>query len=128
MRCRDLAAEGAHSGPGTRESAARNRHPAVDTGRSPRGAMVCRRVVRGISAVERAGTPPGAPSAGRHPCSAGGPPGARPRTTDADGVRITCFATGAPGRPVTGSELRHRLRARAEDRVRAARAAGPRNA
>jgi hypothetical protein len=54
-------------------------------------------------------------------------PGAQLRITDADGMRITCFATNTTGRPIAGLELRHRLRARAEDRIRAARATGLRN-
>ncbi|GAA2627482.1 IS1380 family transposase [Streptomyces axinellae] len=54
-------------------------------------------------------------------------PGAQLRITDADGMRITCFATNAPHRPIAELELRHRLRARAEDRIRAARATGLRN-
>ena len=54
-------------------------------------------------------------------------PGAQLRITDADGMRITCFATNTLNRPITGLELRHRLRARAEDRIRAARATGLRN-
>ncbi|MGW0562767.1 IS1380 family transposase [Streptomyces sp. NPDC003016] len=54
-------------------------------------------------------------------------PGAQLRITDADGTRITCFATNTPDRPIADLELRHRLRARAEDRIRAARATGLRN-
>lgn len=54
-------------------------------------------------------------------------PGAQLRITDADGMRITCFATNTTGRPIAEIELRHRLRARAEDRIRAARATGLRN-
>ncbi|AEY85337.1 putative transposase [Streptomyces hygroscopicus subsp. jinggangensis 5008] len=54
-------------------------------------------------------------------------PGTQLRITDADGMRITCFATSTAGRPIAELELRHRLRARAEDRIRAARATGPRN-
>ncbi len=53
--------------------------------------------------------------------------GAQLRITDADGMRITCFATNTPHRPIAELELRHRLRARAEDRIRAARATGLRN-
>lgn len=49
------------------------------------------------------------------------------RITDADGMRITCFATNTPDRPIDELELRHRLRARAEDRIRAALATGLRN-
>ncbi|CAM5303310.1 IS1380 family transposase [Streptomyces canarius] len=54
-------------------------------------------------------------------------PGAQLRITDADGMRITCFATNTAGCPIAELELRHRLRARAEDRIRAARATGLRN-
>lgn len=54
-------------------------------------------------------------------------PGAQLRITAADGMRITCFATNTTGRPIAELELRHRLRARAEDRIRAARATGLRN-
>ena len=48
-------------------------------------------------------------------------PGAQLRITDHDGWRLTCFATNTP--PGTGwrladLEVRHRLRARAEDRIR----------
>jgi hypothetical protein len=54
-------------------------------------------------------------------------PGAQLRLTDADGMRLTCFATGTLGRPIAELELRHWLRARAEDRIHAARATGLRN-
>ncbi|MEE4493500.1 IS1380 family transposase [Streptomyces sp. BE230] len=54
-------------------------------------------------------------------------PGAQLRITDAGGMRITCFATNTAGLPIAALELRHRLRARAEDRIRAARATGLRN-
>ncbi|MFE5189910.1 IS1380 family transposase [Streptomyces sp. NPDC056628] len=54
-------------------------------------------------------------------------PGAQLRITDADGMRITCFATNTPDRPIAELELRHRLRAHAEDRIRAARSTGLRN-
>jgi hypothetical protein len=54
-------------------------------------------------------------------------PGAQLRIIDADGMRITCFATNTPDRPIAELELRHRLRARAEDRIRAARSTGLRN-
>jgi hypothetical protein len=54
-------------------------------------------------------------------------PGAQLRITDADGMWITCFATNTTGRPIAELELRHRLRARAEDRIRAARSTGLRN-
>lgn len=54
-------------------------------------------------------------------------PGAQLRLTDADGMRLTCCATNTSGRPIAELELRHRLRARAEDRIRNARATGLRN-
>jgi hypothetical protein len=58
-------------------------------------------------------------------------PGAQLRITDADGNRITAFATntrpGGPGRQLADLELRHRRRARAEDRIRAAKDTGLRN-
>lgn len=49
------------------------------------------------------------------------------RFTDADGLRLTCFATNTSSVPIAALELRHRQRARAEDRIRAARATGLRN-
>ncbi|MFB7669370.1 IS1380 family transposase [Kitasatospora sp. NPDC056138] len=54
-------------------------------------------------------------------------PGAQLRITDADGMRITCFATSTTGTAIAALELRHRQRARAEDRIRAARDTGLRN-
>ncbi|GAA2420631.1 hypothetical protein GCM10010421_02420 [Streptomyces glaucus] len=54
-------------------------------------------------------------------------PGAQLRFTDADGTRLTCFATNTKHTPIAELELRHRQRARAEDRIRAARATGLRN-
>ncbi len=54
-------------------------------------------------------------------------PGAQLRITDADGLRLTAFATDTPNVPIAQLELRHRQRARAEDRIRAARATGLRN-
>jgi len=47
-------------------------------------------------------------------------PGAQLRVTDHDGWRITCFATNTrgPGWPLDTLEVRHRQRARAEDRIR----------
>ncbi|MFF4278839.1 IS1380 family transposase [Streptomyces kronopolitis] len=54
-------------------------------------------------------------------------PGAQLRFTDADGLRLTAFATNTTGVPIAALELRHRQRARAEDRIRNARATGLRN-
>jgi hypothetical protein len=39
-------------------------------------------------------------------------------------MRITCCAAKTAGRPIAELELRHRLRARVEDRIRAAHATG----
>lgn len=58
-------------------------------------------------------------------------PGAQLRLTDVDGHRITAFATntpaGGPGTQLPDLELRHRRRARAEDRIRCAKDTGLRN-
>jgi hypothetical protein len=54
-------------------------------------------------------------------------PGAQLQVTDADGMRLTCFATDTAGTAIAALELRHRQRARAEDRIRAARDTGLRN-
>ncbi|WP_435796831.1 hypothetical protein [Streptomyces flaveolus] len=49
------------------------------------------------------------------------------RITGVDGMRVTRFATDTADRSMAELELRHRLRAGAEDRIRAARATGLRN-
>jgi len=54
-------------------------------------------------------------------------PGAQLRLTDADGHRITCFATNHTGTDLPALELRHRRRARCEDRIRNAKDTGLRN-
>ncbi|UUU32403.1 IS1380 family transposase [Streptomyces sp. CA-210063] len=51
-------------------------------------------------------------------------PGAQLRLTDLDGLRLTCFATNTKGGQLASLELRHRRRARCEDRIRGARATG----
>lgn len=45
-------------------------------------------------------------------------PGAQLRITDADGLRLTAFATNTTHVLIAALELRHRQRARAEDRIR----------
>jgi Transposase DDE domain group 1 len=45
-------------------------------------------------------------------------PGAQLRLTDDNGWRITCFATNTVGWSIPDLEIRHRQRARAEDRIR----------
>ncbi|MFJ9759925.1 IS1380 family transposase [Streptomyces sp. NPDC101149] len=54
-------------------------------------------------------------------------PGAQLRFTDANGMRLTCFATNTTSSPIAVLELRHRQRTRAEDRIRNARDTGLRN-
>ena len=54
-------------------------------------------------------------------------PGAQLRFTDLDGLRLTCFATNTQGGQLADLELRHRRRARCEDRIRNARDTGLRN-
>jgi hypothetical protein len=54
-------------------------------------------------------------------------PGAQLRLTDADGWRITLFATNVKGGRLADLELQHRMRARAEDRIRCLKDTGLRN-
>ena len=54
-------------------------------------------------------------------------PGAQLRFTDIDGHRFTCFATSTKGGQLADLELRHRRRARCEDRIRCAKDTGLRN-
>jgi hypothetical protein len=54
-------------------------------------------------------------------------PGAQLRFTDIDGHRFTCFATSTRGGQLADLELRHRHRARCEDRIRGAKDTGLRN-
>lgn len=53
--------------------------------------------------------------------------GAQLRITDADGWRITVFATNTRGGRLADLEVRHRLRARAEDRIRTLKDTGATN-
>ena len=54
-------------------------------------------------------------------------PGAQLRITDADGLRVTAFATNTARGQLPDLELRHRRRALAEDRIRCAKDTGLRN-
>jgi hypothetical protein len=54
-------------------------------------------------------------------------PGAQLRFTDLDGHRFTCFATNTRKGQLADLELRHRRRARCEDRIRNAKDTGLRN-
>jgi hypothetical protein len=51
-------------------------------------------------------------------------PGAQLRITDADGLRVTAFATNSTRGQLPDLEMRHRRRARAEDRIRCAKDTG----
>jgi Transposase DDE domain group 1 len=51
-------------------------------------------------------------------------PGAQLRITDLDGMRITAFVTNSTRGQLADLELRHRRRARAEDRIRCAKDTG----
>jgi hypothetical protein len=51
-------------------------------------------------------------------------PGAQLRIADADGLWLTAFATNTMNTPIATLEVRHRRRARAEERMCAARATG----
>ncbi len=51
-------------------------------------------------------------------------PGAQLRITDIEGMRITAFVTNTARGQLADLELRHRRRARAEDRIRAAKDTG----
>ena len=54
-------------------------------------------------------------------------PARKPRFTDIDGHRFTCFATCTKRGQAADLELRHRRRARCEDRIRCAKDTGLRN-
>jgi hypothetical protein len=64
----------------------------------------------------------GSSSARNAPC-----PGAQLRFTDIGGHRFTAFATSTRGGQLADLELRHRRRARCEDRIRCAKDTGLRN-
>ncbi|MFC7753003.1 IS1380 family transposase [Tsukamurella soli] len=95
--------------------------PAIDddTGRLRDGAKVCE--LTGM--VDLSGWPAGM----RLIVRAERPhPGAQLRFTDRDGLRLTGFVTGSRG-PIERLELRHRRRARCEDRIRNLKDTGLRN-
>jgi hypothetical protein len=54
-------------------------------------------------------------------------PGAQLRITDIDGMRYTAFATNQARGQLADLEVRHRLRARCEDRIRGAKDTGLQN-
>jgi Transposase DDE domain group 1 len=94
--------------------------PAVDAGGQPRpGAEVAE-----LHALDLASWPTGT----RAICRREDPhPGAQLSFTDADGHRFQVFITDQPDPDVATLELRHRRRARVEDRIRCGKATGLRN-
>ena len=87
---------------------------AVDTdGRAREGAQVAELTplatgdLRRLAARDAGDRPPATPH-----------PGTQLRITDAHGWRITLFATNTTGGRLADLEVRHRMRARAEDRIR----------
>jgi hypothetical protein len=99
--------------------------PAYDTDGQPRdGAQVTDLSGLLHSRLAAAGWPPGMRVIARRERPH---PGAQLRLTDVDGWRITIFATNTVGGQLADLELRHRLRARAEDRIRCLKDTGARN-
>ncbi|MEV3966425.1 IS1380 family transposase [Nocardia sp. NPDC050193] len=95
--------------------------PAVDAGGRPRpGAWVAE--VGGL--VDLSGWPPGMRLVVRKERPH---PGAQLRFTDHDGLRLTAFVTNTRSGALPELELRHRRRARCEDRIRGAKDTGARN-
>jgi hypothetical protein len=94
--------------------------PATDADGQPRsGAEVAE-----LHALDLAGWPPRT----RGICRREDPhPGAQLSFTDADGHRFQVFVTDQPDPDVATLELRHRRRARVEDRIRGAKTTGLRN-
>jgi hypothetical protein len=91
--------------------------PAIDgQGQARQGAEVAE-----LATLDLAGWPAGT----RAICRREDPhPGAQLSFTDADGHRFQVFITDQPDPDITALELRHRQRARVEDRIRAAKATG----
>jgi hypothetical protein len=95
--------------------------PAIDADGQPRdGAEVCELTGR----VDLHTWPPGTRAICRREDAH---PGAQLRFTDHDGHRFQVFLTDQPDPDHAALELRHRQRARVEDRIRAAKATGLRN-
>jgi hypothetical protein len=94
--------------------------PAIDgQGQARSGAEVAE-----LETLDLAGWPEGT----RAICRREDPhPGAQLCFTDADGHRFQVFITDQPDPDITALELRHRRRARVEDRIRCGKASGLRN-
>jgi hypothetical protein len=105
--------------------------PAIDGDGQPRDGAQVAELTAWMPATTRTGTdadwPPGMRVIARRERPH---PGAQLRLTDHDGWRITCFATNTPrtaGWRLADLEVRHRQRARAEDRIRGLKDTGMRN-
>jgi hypothetical protein len=103
---------------------------AVDGDGQPRDGAQVAELTTWMPATQRSGTtddwPPGMRVIARRERPH---PGAQLRLTDHEGWRVTCFATNTkgPGWTLPILEVRHRQRARAEDRIRALKDTGLRN-
>ena len=95
--------------------------PAYDSGRQPRDGA---RVTEITGMLDLSGWPAGMRLIVRKERPH---PGAQLRFTDVDGNRVTCFATSTRTGQLADLELRHRRRARCEDRIRCAKDTGLRN-
>jgi hypothetical protein len=69
-------------------------------------------------------SPAGRKACGSSPARSVRTPGAQLRITDDDGLRVTAFVTNTTRGQLADLELRHRRRARAEDRIRCAKDSG----
>lgn len=95
--------------------------PAVDAGSKPRPSAWVTEIT---DRVDLSGWPPGMRLIVRKERPH---PGAQLRFTDHEGLRLTAFVTNTRGGHLPELELRHRRRARCEDRIRAAKDTGARN-
>ena len=104
---------------------------AIDSDGEPReGAQVAELTAWSPRPADRTGPPADWPAGMRVIARRERPhPGAQLRLTDHEGWRITCFATNTrgPGWTLAALEVRHRQRARCEDRIRALKDTGLRN-
>ena len=97
---------------------------AIDGDGHPRHGAQVAELTRWMPATTRDDWPPGMRVIARRERPH---PGAQLRLTDYDGWRITCFATNTVRGRVADLERRHRMRARAEDRIRSLKDSGLRN-
>lgn len=98
--------------------------PAYDADRQPREGADIADLTGMLGDLTARGWPPGMRVIARRERPH---PGAQLRVTDADGWRITLFATNSRVGQLADLDLRHRRRARAEDRIRCLKDSGLRN-